>query len=149
MYPPHFFPTFLLLPQNQGGSLVFKLLAYVLFGFFLALQAPENWCVCFSLVVRSDESAFSWEVPEDGNTQLARHSQIWHHILVLLGRLHRSSGHAEIYGPSEIPAPKVRARAVTLGEGGKKALWTLCDWCFSLLFLFSFPLFFFFLFFLN
>lgn len=115
---PTFCPSSLL--QDQRDSLVFKLLPCVLFGFFLALQAPENWCVCFSLVVRSDESAFSWEIPEDRNTQLAGHSQIWHHILVLLGGLHCSSGHAEVNGPSEIPAPKVRARAVTLGEGGKK-----------------------------
>lgn len=116
------FPHLLLsLPfLRTKGFVKFKLLPCIFVGFFLALQAPKNWCVCFGLVVRSDGSALSWEIPEDRNAQLARHSQIWHHLPVLLGGLHCSSGNAEINGPSEIPAPKVRARAVTLGEGGKK-----------------------------
>lgn len=112
------------LPHSYGMGFVevsaLTLYLHCLFLVFLALQAPKNWCICFSLVVHSDEPAFSWEVPEDGNTQLARYGQIWHHVPMLLGGLHCSSGNAEINGPAEIPAPKVRARAVTLGEGGKK-----------------------------
>lgn len=88
--------------------------------FLFPSQAPANRRVCLSPVVRSDESAFGREVPEGGHAQLAGHGQVWHHVPVLPGGLHRSRGHAEINGPAEIPAPKVRARAVTLGEGGKK-----------------------------
>lgn len=124
---PQLFPSHPFLTAKGWGLLKFQLLPCIFIAwfwfccwFFLTLQAPKNWCICFSLVVHSDEPAFSWEVPEDGNTQLARHGQIWHHVPMLLGGLHCSSGNAEINGPAEIPAPKVRARAVTLGEGGKK-----------------------------
>lgn len=54
-------------------------------------------------------------LPASGHPQLAGHGQVQRYLPLLPGGLCCSRGRAETGGPAETPAPKVRARAVTVG----------------------------------
>lgn len=83
----------------------------------LCPQAPEDRCLLHLPVGRAAGAAPDRAVPAGRLTRLAGHAQVQHHVPVLPGGLHGSSGHKEGDRPAEVPAPKVREAAVTAGGG--------------------------------
>lgn len=82
-----------------------------------APQAPEDRRLLCLPVGPIAGTAPGRAASAGGLAWLAGHAQAQHDVPVLPRGLHGNCGHKEGDGPAEVPAPKVRAAAVTAGGG--------------------------------
>lgn len=80
-------------------------------------QAPTDRCLLHLPLGPAAGAAPGRALSAGCLTRLAGHTQVQYHVSVLPGGLHRSCGYKEVDRPTEVPVPKVREAAVTVGGG--------------------------------